>query len=229
MENENNLNNNESNIENLPNPEEAFEYIMMTDLLKVYSDAFSEVGFTKEQIHDFKKEMGDLSQGDRRKVMSYPHELRKRVFGYYLDELKKGTLDGMGDVIKDILNDANKNGWDIGYHTSPNKIDIVHKKDKFRKDIESWMIKGTENDHRDSNLPMAYYSKNYKDIYRQRKFNYVYVVKSSLDDRVGDDGKWYRASTLAVVARIDMDSVDVDDIYRKYKEYIEMNKYNDNV
>lgn len=199
--------------EKMPNPETAFETIMLANILEDYKADMSKAGFSDEEQLNFTKELGQLSEADKKKVLSLPYEIRQRMFPFYKEDLDKNKIDVAG-VVRDILNTALEFNFDLGYHTTNEKI----KKIEGKNGEVSWEIKGLEHDHRDNDLSMAYYSRNYEDIYKQKKFQYIYVVRANDDHRVGSDGKWWRAPSLSVVSEIPMSSVDVEDIYNLYQE-----------
>lgn len=192
-----------------PSPEQAFEAIMLVNVLESYRRDMKSSGFTDDQFAEFQHEIANLNEGDIKKALSFPFELRARLLGYYKEELAKNSMN-ISEMVNEMLSIAKNHGYDIGYHTTSNNI--IKKEGR-------WDVIGREKDHRDDDLPMAYYSREYDNIYKNKPFNYIYIIRSSENDKAGADNKWYRAPRLSIVTEIEMSSVAVNDIRGKYQEY----------
>ncbi|MDP2815046.1 MAG: hypothetical protein Q8O19_00010, partial [Rectinemataceae bacterium] len=107
-------------------------------------------------------------------------------------------------MIDELLERARKYGFTLGFHLSP--IDIRPGKDG------SWMIKGTEKDHRHDDRAMAYYSTDYSHRYLKKPSRYLYVIRAETGEDTShypdNDGTWGHASSLAVIDQVDMQSLE---------------------
>src|SRR5690349_16296432 len=98
------------------------------------------------------------------------------------------ALENCGYKEEDIeeIENGKKYGFSIGYHVSP-----------FATEGDT--IIGKEPDHRDNDLPRAYYSSDYKHLYLKKHGNHLYAVRAEMgpdtSHRQDNDGAWGRAST----------------------------------
>lgn len=124
-------------------------------------------------------------------VVSLPHQLRERWF----TSIERSILDGVppAEVAKDIVPKFARAGFGIGFHTSPNDI-------KPDGETGEWFIKGTEADHRDDDRMMAYYSSQYRHLYKKANSKFIYIVRTAPDYKT--DKNWSRADSLSVVMRV---------------------------
>lgn len=203
--------------ERIPEPEKAFEALVITNLLETYQRDLQEVGFKREEVFEFLTIASEYEYQDLQKVLSLPYEIRKKNFNYLLEEYRKGKLDIKG-VIQDIYNTSVENGFSLGYHTTPKKI----KKFQNSRGVEVWNVEGTENDHRDGDLRMAYYSKDFENIYTQKTFENIYIVRA--EDSHRNDTKWYRAPILPIIEEIEMNSVDLQKWFIEYQNHKEQSE-----
>lgn len=197
--------------EKISEPEKAFEALMITNLLQTYQKSLKEAGFTDEEVLDFLNEASEYDHEDLQKILSLPYELRHRTLSFLCEDYRAGKIDIKG-VVKDIYDTANDNGFYLGYHTTPHKI----KKTENNRGKEVWNVEGSENDHRDGDLRMAYYSRDYENIYTQKNFEYVYIIRGNEEHR--NDTKWYRAPTLPIVDELEMNSADIQQWFIEYQK-----------
>jgi hypothetical protein len=124
-------------------------------------------------------------------ALSLPRELRERRFKKMQEEIGKGA--DPAELMEKIVETSTKHGFSVGYHTSPYDIHPGAKGE--------WSIKGTEQDHRDGDRAMAYYSKKYRHLFKKKSPQYVYIVRTEPHTHK-TDGNWSRASELSIVARV---------------------------
>ncbi|MEN9852701.1 MAG: hypothetical protein RI996_644 [Candidatus Parcubacteria bacterium] len=104
-------------------------------------------------------------------------------------------------IVDSVVEINKRNGFTLGFHMSKFDIKPEHK---------GWVIAGYELDDRD-NLPMAYYSLDYTNAFRKRDPNFIYVVRA---DTKSDTHKkdltnnWGRASSLSIIAKLDVADID---------------------
>ena len=79
-------------------------------------------------------------------------------------------------------------------------------------------IDGTEKDHRDNDLPKAYYSFDYRHLYRAKNPKYLYLIASLSSDKT-DGVEWGRASSLSIIDYVKIEDVDRE-VEEQYQEYI---------
>jgi hypothetical protein len=137
--------------------------------------------------------LADAPEDDILSAISLPEELVEKNFS----ELERMIGDGISpeDAMRTYIDKFSKYKASIGFHTSP--FDI-----RKNEETGSWSIKGREKDHRDGDRPMAYYSKQYRHLYKKDGVNYIYVVRASPEDKTDDN--WYRNSSLSIIARLDL-------------------------
>lgn len=147
--------------------------------------------FTFDEVDQMRKTLADYSDEEIIAAISIPHKLRDGNFEKFHGEVERGEKTPE-EIIRRLIDVSKRYGFGVGYHTSPTDI-------KPRPDGE-WFIKGTENDHRDSDLSRAYYSSKFKHLYKAKEVGYIYVVRTHPEDKT--DGNWSRASTLSVIMRV---------------------------
>ncbi|MEK7462224.1 MAG: hypothetical protein AAB618_01505 [Patescibacteria group bacterium] len=147
----------------------------------------------QDDIDRMRSVLVDYSDEDILSVISLPEELVEKNFS----DFEKRIIGGESpeEVMRSYIDRVSKYKFSIGFHTSPFEI-------KQNEDTGSWSIKGRQNDHRDGDRPMAYYSKQYRHLYKKDKVNYIYVVRASPEDKTDDN--WYRNSSLSIIARLDL-------------------------
>jgi hypothetical protein len=135
------------------------------------------------------------------RLLAVSYELKQVAFNYLSKENKLNA----NEIISYLEKMIKFKSGDVGYHTSKYEISKKKSKDTSRGDIWEWSISGTEKDHRDFDLPMAYYSTTYNDIYREKQPRFIYIVSSTKDHR--SDGAWKRAQSLDIVDVLDYKEV----------------------
>jgi hypothetical protein len=172
-----------------------FDSYMKQQLLE---DFFESLGgyFDDEEIDLVRGVMAECSDEEIYATLSLPHELRERKFEEFESNIAKG--ESIQDVIKRFIEVSNKYKFGVGYHCSP--VDIRP------DDVGSWQINGTEADHRDDDITMAYYSSQYRHLFKKRHPKFIYIVRTDPTTHK-TDGNWSRAASLSVVARVPFEEV----------------------
>lgn len=190
----------DANTEFLPsNPEKMkdflFDSYMKQQLLE---DFFESLGgyFDDEEIDQVRSVLAQCSDEEIYATLSLPYELRERKFEDFESRIAAG--ESIEDVITNFVAVSSKYEFGVGYHCSP--IDIRP------DDIGSWQISGTEADHRDNDLTMAYYSSQYRHLFKKRHPKFIYVIRTDPSTHK-TDGNWSRAASLSVVARVPFEEV----------------------
>lgn len=130
-------------------------------------------------------------------ALSLPYELRKRKFKEFKEKIEMDGQDA-SELMKELVELSKKYGFGVGYHTSPAEI---------RPNVNGeWSIKGTEPDHRDNDVNMAYYSTKYRHIFRKKNPRFIYIVRTDPSTHKGD-GVWSRAGSLSVVGAVPFSEV----------------------
>lgn len=176
--------------------------IICKEITEKFEDDMFEADFSEEEVEEAKSVLQTFSLEKRRAVLSVPHEIRLR----FLKKQKEKVDDGQDlfKIIDDIAERMQKNnGYTLGYHLS---LADIPEPDDINGIRQPWVVKGTEADHRDNDLARAYYSLTWKDRYKEKPSNYLYVVRSETgegsDHKQDGDNNWGRASSLSVVARL---------------------------
>jgi hypothetical protein len=105
-------------------------------------------------------------------------------------------------MVKAILESQVRFGATLGYHVSDKSVEPSG---------VDWVIQGTELDDRDD-MKMAYYSLDYENFYRKKPASQLYFVRAETGERSShrrdQNGKWGRATQLAIVDQISLREVD---------------------
>lgn len=191
--------------------EEFFRFFVASKMLSRFQDDLAEVGFTSDEEEVILASTARASFEDVYRGLSYPHDLRDRYLGKLRDRVRSGELKPEV-VFSEMVSIARKNGYSIGFHLS--KFDI-------RESSKGWAVIGKEQDHRDNDLPMAYYAREFKWLYRRKLSNFLYVVRAEDDHRVSPDGRWWRAVSLSIVQQIPLDELqrELSNLERDMREH----------
>ncbi|MDB5189352.1 MAG: hypothetical protein JWL82_309 [Parcubacteria group bacterium] len=180
-----------------------FQQLVQSKILEHFHDELDDADIPAEALNEISSTFYSLSEDNKRAVLAIPAQLRPALFTKYAERIRKGELSGTG-VVFDILEKAQKYGFTIGFHLSPR--DIRADKDG------SWVVKGTEPDHRHDDLPMAYYSMDYAHRYLKKPAQFLYVVRSEVGETSShyrdNDASWGHASSLSIVDKIDMKALE---------------------
>ncbi len=167
---------------------------------KIMEEFFNDLQdyFSAEDIDIFRREFSELSDKDFATAISLPYELKQRFFEKMFQAYEEGK--SVESIAQAYLDQVSRYDFTIGYHTSPFEI--------LPASTGEWTIKGTEADHRDNDRMMAYYSTQYRHLYKKRHPKFIYAVRSSLADETHKtDGNWHRADSLSVITKVPFDEV----------------------
>jgi len=168
--------------------EHFFSLYVTNELLTNFEDDLLESGFDEGDVLAILDELSALSTEDLWRCLSYPREVRSTLLERGLERIEAGELTP-AEMVQGMLNNAKKHGFSVGFHTSSAEI---------RPTADGqWIVRGTERDHRDDDLSMAYYARTYKTLYRKRSPQHLYLVRVSDGDR--NDGNWWRAPSLSII------------------------------
>jgi hypothetical protein len=197
--------------EKIVDPEGAFEALVFNTLIEDYKNDLKEAGFSDEDVFDFLMIVTSYKHEDRSKILSIPFELRKRQFIGFFNRFANKEID-MKDVVKEIYETSEEFSFGLGFHTTPYEI----KKGFDKRGNQTWNVEGSENDHRDDDLRMAYYSRDFENIYTQKTFEHIYIIRAKEEHK--NDTKWYRAPTLPIISGIDMNSAELQKWFLEYQQ-----------
>ncbi len=192
-------------IENLEQVrEDIFRSIVNRKLLESFEDALGEADLD-DHIDEWGAALTALAGQSPEylsALLAVPHELKVRRVQALQNKVTEDT--SLEQVLMDAAIEAYNEGYRVGYHASPH--DIKPTKDP-KTGRETWSISGYENDHRDDDLSMAYYSTNFESMYRRKNPKKVYLIRAHQSPEGGhrqdNDGAWGRAPKLDVIDVID--------------------------
>lgn len=187
-------------------------------LLDTFEEELEDVDdITDEELTAWRDALTELDENHLKAFLSMPYELRKRKLQALVAESRRADIV---TVVKKEADLAFSKGFTVAYHCSPNEN---------KPDIESgaWTIDGREQDHRDNDLGMAYYSFNLANLYRKKNPKYIYVVRADVGEdsahRKDGDGAWGRAPKLDVIAKIDFNQ-SMEEVERRLSLYKKQQK-----
>lgn len=212
-------------IESLRTPEQLAtkEYIFRNIIENKALDSLllhmHESGFNEQQISEFETILSEnpdiVSQ-----IIALPYELKKRTVPYFQEQISTGKAD-LRFFYDTLVKRVQMLNPKIAYHCSAHDIRPKIIKDTYGP-VDAWNIDGTEKDHRDDDLLMAYYSFDYLNLYRTKNPKYLYLIESNPKHRT-DGVEWGRAPGLSVIDRLDLREVDAE-VERQYQEYLQKEK-----
>ena len=183
--------------------EAVFEDIIIRDILDIFKSELLDFDFSDEQISEFESELSKYENAESRSALSMPYELRQINFPRFIADVEGNRIKISG-LVEKIVKIAKERGYTIGFHTS--EKDLVPQDGK-------WDITGYEFDDRDERA-MAYYSLDYRNIYRAKKKKFVYIIRAQTgegtDHKLDGKNNWGRASTLSIVHKIDLEKLDYE-------------------
>lgn len=210
MENLNISNENQETEDTLESEESIFDVLIKGEIIDVFINDFEDAGFEKEEIDEFLTKLKSLDEDSIKRVLSMPDELRKRNFPLFKQKIEDGEMQ-VSEIVDRLLEIGLKNGFSLGYHIS--KYDI-------QKEGDKWEIKATELDDRDDRK-MAYYSLDYKNLYRADRGTKLYVVRAETGDnsthKRDTKNNWGRANSISIICKIDLASIG-EEIEKRLKQ-----------
>jgi hypothetical protein len=190
--------------------EHIFDVLVINEIISAFSDDLLDAGFEKEEVDKIEKEIESYSEQDIKGILSLPKELRLRKFPEYLKDIENGKKT-FQDMVVDLTSIAKRNSYTLGFHATNNEI--------FSNGNE-WEITGTELDDRD-NMSMAYYSLDYRNIFRAHRFKWLYIIRAQTEEgsthKRDTSNNWGRAPSLPIIHEINLVRLDeqVEEIYRE--------------
>jgi hypothetical protein len=200
--------------------ERIFHDIIANRMVDTYEQEMESTGYTSEEISTFREKLISLSLEDSEAVYAFPWELKQRALPAFLKKIREGkeTIESMTEK---IISASHAKHRKIAFHASNENIQ-PREETVNGKISESWVIYGKENDHRDNDLPMAYYSFDYTNLYRSKNPKYIYAVSIQEDPSAGHrkDGnnEWGRAPSLSVIDKLDLAQIELDVTERAMQE-----------
>lgn len=190
--------------------EVLFHEIITSKIVDTYEKEMEQIGFSDKEINTFREKILSLSIEKRESLYAFPWELKQRALPAFFKKIKQNT-ETIDSMVEKIVDASEKQHRKIGYHSS--NENIMPKEERSNGQlVKSWVIYGKEKDHRDNDLPMAYYSFDYENLYRVKNPNFIYIVSIQESEKSGHrkDGnnEWGRAPSLAVIEKIDLKEVD---------------------
>ncbi len=210
----------------IPQQEILFRQFIESKLFYSFSKELETFGYSDQQLEDFYRFIGLLKHTDKLTLLAFPWELKQRAFPAFKKKIDSGELK-VEEAFTKILEASKSQSRQVAYHCSNQEIFPKEENDGQGKKVETWVIKGTENDHRDNDLPMAYYSFDYHNLYRTKNPKFIYIVSIQTHEKSGHrkDGNmiWGRAPSLTVIDKINIKEAD-EYINQKQEEYSEEEK-----
>lgn len=204
------------NLDDVTVKEYLFRNIVENKSLDIFLSDMEKFGFSNEQINEFSSILAD-GEHMLNRVLAYPYELRQRMLPFFKQTIDKGQYD-LKFMYDKLVERSVSHGAKIAYHCGSQLVQPRIGKDNSGNKVEEWCIDGTERDHRDDDLPMAYYSFDYKHLYRTKNPKYLYLIESLPKHRT-DGSEWGRAPALSVIDYIKIEDVDRE-VEEQYQDYI---------
>ncbi len=180
-----------------------FDQVIAGKVLDAFADDLAMADMEEDTIQEIEAAFALLPEEDKKAVLAIPAQLRQPLFKSYARRIENGEIDSAG-MINDLLLKAKKHGYTLGFHLS--LYDIRPEQDG------AWYIRGTEPDHRHDDRPMAYYSMDYNHRYRDKRTQYLYVIRAETAEGTShyqdNDGSWGHASSLSIVEKLNMPEVE---------------------
>ncbi|MEX2514538.1 MAG: hypothetical protein WD335_00165 [Candidatus Paceibacterota bacterium] len=186
----------------------AFHYYIVKNLCNRLTKKLFEIDYAKEEVEQVVNELMEIPERDAVSILL----LSDRQMDIFFTQKKNE-----GNTVQSILDAFMEAGADkptIGFHATPKQI-MPATKIRNGRETEEWIVDGSEKDHRDNDLPMAYYSYDYTHLYRQNKSDYLYIVQSLPSHRGDPSNNWGRAPSLQIISEMKQENI---------KEYIEKMK-----
>lgn len=179
-----------------PISDQVFDQYMKQQLVEDFFEELDEY-IEPEDVDRMRSVLSDYEDEEIYAALSLPKELRELRFEKFKKSLEEES-ETPEELIKELVEVSQKYGFGVGYHTSPNDI---------RPDKNGhWVIAGTEPDHRDGDRAMAYYSTQYRHLFKKKDPKFVYMVRTEPQTH-RTDGNWSRASTLSVIMQVPFSEV----------------------
>ena len=191
---------------------EIFQEVVANKMVDTYEKEMQSAGFTQEEVSRFRDAVIPLGYEDSDAIYAFPWELKQRALPAFLKKIRDGkeTVEGM---VEKIVAASKQQHRQLAFHASNDNIVPKEETSQGMK-VKSWVIYGKEKDHRDNDLPMAYYSFDYMNLYRSKNPQYIYVVSIQRNETSGNrkDGndQWGRAPSLSIVEKFDLRELELE-------------------
>lgn len=180
--------------------EDAFHSIILSTLNDTFEANLEEAGFDDGDIRAIESKIAGLSFEDATAVFAVPASISAKKFKGLRDLVEKGSISAE-DIPERLLSEAHEHGFGIGYHNAVREIQPDPK-------TGDWFVRPTEADHRDGDLPRAYYATSYKTLYRSKhSLKFLYVVRT-IKDMAKTDGNWSRTNALSIIEEVPLERID---------------------
>ncbi len=200
--------------------ENIFDSLIAEKLIDVSQEGMDDAEYEEGDIRNVEEVLASLSGEDLKCFFSVPFEIRENFYRS-LRETVLSNEKSFCAVIAERVSKMKEKGYTLGYHVS--KFEIAP---RIIGDKKEWNIVGYERDERDEFDEkdarfMAYYSLDYKNFYRKKGGNYVYIVRAQTGKGTSHkqdlNNNWGRAPVLSVVAKLNISEVDkeVNRIFRE--------------
>jgi hypothetical protein len=192
--------------------EEIFAKLINERIVEDFEDGLYEVFDGDDEIvESFLAILSDLDLKSLQGVLAIPKSLRFKRLSFLKNEHSKEGRADIRQIINDLRRDSEEKGYQFGYHISPNRI--------LEKE-EDWTIDGSEFDDRDDRK-MAYYSMDYKNLFKKKKGNYLYVVRAIMgkdsSHKKDTSNNWGRADKLSIISEIPLQKIE-EEFREKFSE-----------
>ncbi len=191
--------------------EQIFMALITEKLLSEFEDDLYDVVDDDEKTDAVLETINAYTSEEQKHILAIPASIRKRRLEAVYKKTQKGNLFDAQSFVKELLNYSKEQGFTLGYHISPYKIS---------KDGNDWCVRATDFDDRDDR-PMAYYSLDYKNLFRKRRGEYLYVVRAETGPqsthKKDNTNNWGRANSLSIITSLPLQRLDekVEKLYSK--------------
>ena len=182
--------------------EQVFSTLINKIIIEEFENDLYEIFEEDEDVEKILDKINAFSDEEQKMILAMPKSIRQKRFEIMA---KKNTRNGLLDTdafVQELFNNAKENGFTLGYHIS--KKEIIEEK-------SDWNIKGTDLDDRDDRF-MAYYSLDYKNLFRKKRGEYLYVVRAETGPKsthkLDNTNNWGRADKLSIIAALPLKELD---------------------
>lgn len=193
--------------------ENIFDSLIAEKLLDISREGMDDAEYEESDIRDVEGALAALSSEDLKCFLSVPFEIRENFYRSLRETVLLGEKS-FRVVIAERISKMKEKGYTLGYHVS--KFEIAP---QVIDDKKEWNVAGYERDERDEFDErdarfMAYYSLDYKNFYRKKGGNYIYIVRAQTGKDTSHkqdlSNNWGRAPMLSVVGRLNISEVDME-------------------
>ncbi len=187
-----------------------FKHFVEKYIIGDYKRDLKEIGVSDNYVEMFEDVFysDEFSEREKEMFCTVPYEIRLRQFESFFNKnnipknkMSRKDCSGFIKHIIDLNIDLDPH---LGFHVTPFFINKIKNQKSNR---ESWNIKGTEQDHRNNDQPMAYYSLSLERLFRKKEIKKIYVVRANLSEGSNhypdNDGHWGRSGSLSIVSEIE--------------------------